>query len=407
MSLYGHRHGPTSARGGPTPQVVDHPGPRRSRWHRVGVAGIALLMVSAVACGSGDGPDAATTDVARSGVLAGHCPDPVVIQTDWEPEAEHGPIYQLVGPGYRVNDGTKSIEGPLVSNGEDTGVDIEVRTGGVAVAYAVIPSLMYLDTSITLGMVRLAEAIATSEAAPVLGVMAMFERSPIAFYWDPATYPDAQSVADLRDDDVTLLLGRPDVFVDWMVSEGIANESQLDLTETPKPATFVAAGGRLAELGFVTAEPYIYEFEVPEWGRPLRSELLDDLGFREYFQALAVRTDAVDTLDACLKRLVPIIQQATADYFADPQPTNELIVELVERYNVGWVYTLPTAEYSAATQRSLGLVDDGPNGTVGDFDLNRVQELIDITAAVTNPEVGDLRADDVVTNRFIDADIGL
>ena len=373
----------------------------------VAVATVAVLSVGIVACGAGSGDGAATGDGARTGELAGHCPDPVVVQTDWEPEAEHGPLYHLVGEGYRVDDGTKSVTGPLVSGGVDTGVDIEVRTGGVAVAFALIPSLMYLDPSITLGMVRLAEAIATEEAAPVLGVMAMFERSPIAFYWDPATYPDARSVADLRDDGVPLLLGRPDVFVDWMVAEGLADESQLDLTESPKPATFVAAGGRLAELGFVTAEPYIYEFEVPEWGRPLRVELLDDLGFPEYFQALAVRTDAVDDLRGCLERLVPIIQRATAEYFANPDPTNDLIVELVDRYDVGWVYTPATAAYSAETQRQLGLVDDGPDGTIGDFNLGRVQQLIDITAEVTNPEVAGLRADDVVTNEFLDPGIGL
>lgn len=371
------------------------------------VAVAVALVTGSVACATDDGTGSTADDGTRTGVLAGHCPDTVVVQTDWEPEAEHGPLYHLVGPGYQVDDETKSVTGPLVSGGVDTGVDIEVRTGGVAVAFALIPSLMYLDPSITLGMVRLAEAIATDEAAPVLGVMAMFERSPIAFHWDPATYPDAQSVADLREDDVTLLLGRPDVFVDWMVAEGIASESQLDLTESPKPATFVAAGGRLAELGFVTAEPFIYEFEVPEWGRPLRVELLDDLGFPEYFQALAVRTDAVDDLRDCLDRLVPVIQRATAEYFADPGATNDLIVDLVDRYDVGWVYTSATAAYSAATQRELGLVDDGPDGTVGDFDLERVQRLIDITAEVTNPNVAGLRADDVVTNEFLKPGVGL
>ena len=391
-----------------------HPGPTTGRrvW-RTSAAALALLgLLAAAACSAGEDPGTGAGPSApggepRTGELAGLCPDTVVVQTDWEPEAEHGPLYQLVGPGYRVNDDTKSVTGPLVTGGVDTGVDIEVRTGGVAVAFALIPSLMYLDPTITLGMVRLAEAIATDEAAPVVGVMAMFERSPIAFYWDPATYPDAQSVADLREDDVTLLLGRPDVFVDWMVAEGIASESQLDLTESPKPATFVAAGGRLAELGFITAEPYIYEFEVPEWGRPLRTELLHDLGFPEYFQALAVRDEALEALSGCLERLVPIMQRATAEYFADPQATNELIVDLVERYDVGWVYTLPTATYAATTQRELGLVDDGPDGTVGDFDLARVQRLIDITAAVTNPEAGNLTPDDVVTNRFLAPDIGL
>ena len=31
------------------------------------------------------------------GVLSGICPDVVTIQTDWNPEAEHGWIYEMVG----------------------------------------------------------------------------------------------------------------------------------------------------------------------------------------------------------------------------------------------------------------------------------------------------------------------
>lgn len=382
-------------------------GRRRRRGVLPLVMGLSAGLTLAVACSPTGDDDQRVEAGDRVGELAGHCPPTVVIQTDWEPEAEHGPIYELLGPDARVDDATKSITGPLVSDGVDTGVDVEVRTGGVAVGFATIPSLMYLDPSITVGMVRLAEAIAIHPTAPTVGVMAMFERSPIAFYWDPITYPDATSVADLRDDGVTLLLGRPDVFVDWMVAEGIATESQLDLTEAPKPATFVAAGGRLAELGFVTAEPFIYEFEVPEWGRPVRTQLLADLGFPEYFQALAVRNDSLEELSDCLERLVPIMQRATAAYFADPGPTNELIVELVQRYDVGWVYTDATAEYSARTQRELGLVDAGPDGAVGDFDPARVQRLIDLTAAVTNPEVAGLSVNEVVTNRFVAPDIGL
>src|SRR5262245_3524219 len=34
--------------------------------------------------------------------LASVCPDPIVIQTDWFPESEHGALYNLVGEGYEV-----------------------------------------------------------------------------------------------------------------------------------------------------------------------------------------------------------------------------------------------------------------------------------------------------------------
>ena len=37
------------------------------------------------------------------------CPNPLVIQTDWFPEAEHGGLYQMVGEGYSVDTGTNII----------------------------------------------------------------------------------------------------------------------------------------------------------------------------------------------------------------------------------------------------------------------------------------------------------
>ena len=83
----------------------------------LGLALAASLTVAA--CGS-DSDDADTTDApsdttdgttagttadttagtAATGEavsLAGDCPETVVIQTDWMPEAEHGFLYQMVG----------------------------------------------------------------------------------------------------------------------------------------------------------------------------------------------------------------------------------------------------------------------------------------------------------------------
>ncbi|MAG09445.1 MAG: hypothetical protein CL494_03425, partial [Actinobacteria bacterium] len=38
--------------------------------------------------------------VAEAGVLAGICPDPLVIQTDWHTESEHGALYNLLSDDY-------------------------------------------------------------------------------------------------------------------------------------------------------------------------------------------------------------------------------------------------------------------------------------------------------------------
>ncbi len=58
-----------------------------------------------------------------------------------------------------------------------------------------------------------------------------------------------------------------------------------------------------------------------------------------------------------------------------------------------------------------GLISNGPNDTLGDFDLDRVNDLIEICrpvyAALGQEPPADLTADDIVTNEFIDPSIGL
>lgn len=371
------------------------------------VVAVGAIGLTAVACSSDSESSSDTTSgEARTGELAGICPETVVMQLDWEPESEHGPLYNLVGPGYTIDTNNKRVTGPLYAQGEDTGVDVEIRMGGIAIGFTPVESLMYTDTDILLGLLRLTEAMANFETTPTVGVMAMFEKSPIAFYWDPETYPEAETVADLKGDDVTIMMGRPDVFIDWMVQEGVINESQVDLSDAPKPATFVGAGGALAELGFITAEPFLYEVEVPEWGKPVKAQLLHDIGFPEYFQSLGVREADLTEQADCLEKLMPIIQQSTVDYFADPAATNDLIVELVNEYDTGWIYTLPAAEFSVGEQIDKGIVGNGSDDAVGDYDPTRVQDLIDIIGTVTDAPVEGLSPDQLVTNQFLDQNIG-
>ncbi len=390
------------------------------------IATVAVLALVAAACGEDEEPttttQAATTtaaapdttaapeempDDAMMTSLAGVCPDPLVIQLDWEPESEHGGIYQLVGDGYEIDTDAKSVRGPLVAGGDDTGIDIEVRIGGFAVGFQPVQSLMYQDQDIFMGFVRATEAMASYADVPIVSVMATFEKSAFAIYWDPETYPNVHQIADLRDEGATILLGRPDVFQDWWLAEGIMDESQMDLTDQPKPAAFVGQGGAVAEAGFATAEPYIYEAEVPEWGKPVRTQLIHDTGFEEYFQAVGVRAaDAVDFAD-CLTEVVPMIQQAHVDFLNNPDPTNQLILELVDAYDTGWIYTQGVADFAVSTMLELGIMGNGDNNTLGDFDMDRVVGLLEIIAQVTDADVSGLAPEDLVTNEFIDFSIGL
>lgn len=392
----------------------------RQRSHRSGravIAVLAVLVLGAAACGGAEEPAAeepaaeapAEEPAAEGGGLA-TCPETVVVQLDWEPEAEHGMIYQLLGSPYEVDTALKRARGPLVASGEDTGLDIEIRIGGSAVGFQDAQSLLYQDPDITFGFGRVGETMTTQADLPVVSVMTTMEKSPYSIYWDPETYPEAETIADLKDENVTVLVGAAglNVWVNYFVAEGIWNEGQADFSDSPKPASFIAAGGTVAEAGFATAEPYLYEtLLADDWGKPVKIALIHDTGFEEYFQSLTVRPEDVTEKAECFTALVPIFQQAIVDYVADPAPVHDVVVDLVTQYDTGWLYDLGTAEYAYDGMLEFGILGNGSDGAVGSFDTARVEGLRDIIAAVTDFPVGDLTADDVVTNQFIDPSISL
>lgn len=379
--------------------------PRRLTGLRRTVATTGALLFAAgtlAACGSDDDAPAAS----GSGVLADVCPSTVVIQADWEPEAEHGGIYSLLGDDYTIDAEAKSVTGPLMSNGEDTGVNVEIRIGGSSVGYQSAQSLMYQDRDIMFGYGRTTEYMRTQADTPVTAVLATMETSPYAVYWDSTVYPDVKTITDLKDKNVAISTGPEDgAWLEWLVGTGQIDRDQIDLSDQNKPAKFVAAKGKIAEAGFITAEPFMYEEEIKDFEGTITGQLLADAGYPEYFQALVVRTDDIEGKADCLSALVPIMQQAQVDYIKDGTAANALIVDLVEQYDTGWVYSEEAATYAHDTAVAKGVLADGADGTMGSFDTARVDQLIDIVTEYSDADVSDVTADDLVTNQFLDTSI--
>lgn len=94
--------------------------------------------------------DTTVETTAASSILAGVCPDPVVIPTDWFPQSEHGVLYNLIGDDYTIDTNRKVVVGSLVSADRDTGIDIKVRTGGPAIGFQLPLQQMYVETDILL-----------------------------------------------------------------------------------------------------------------------------------------------------------------------------------------------------------------------------------------------------------------
>ncbi len=371
-------------------------------------SGSATTEGSSATTTAGSTTEASTASSEAAGAavdLSKACPATIVVQTDWFPEAEHGALYQLLGDDYKIDAGQKVVTGSLTAGGKDTGVDIEIRAGGPAIGDGNVESVMYSDDAVTLGYATTDGQILTADKTPLLSVMAPLELNPQIIYWDPTTYPDVKSLADLGKKDITINVFGGGTFADVFVAQGIWKESQIDPSYDGSPSRFVSKLD-IAQQGFASAEPWIYKNQVPEYGKDLAFQLLNDAGFPVYSQTLAIVPDRLEELTPCLTELVPVIQQATVDYYGDPAATNAKIVETVKTYDTFWTYPAELATFSVDKQLELGLAGNGPDKTVGNFDTARVQKVIDALTTAKMDFPADITPDKLVTNEFIDTSIG-
>ncbi len=380
----------------------------------------ALMTVSTVvalsACTTETTTDATDSDLTIGAVdLSADCPATIVIQTDWNPEAEHGHLYELLGDDYTVDADLKSVAGPLMASGEYTGVDVEVRSGGPAIGFATVTSQMYSDDSITIGYVSTDEAIQLSAEFPTTAVFAPLDKTPQMIMWDPETYPDVTDISSLgtaltESGGVVRYFGGA-AYMEYLISSGQFDASVVDGSYDGTPANFVAAGGTDAQQGFGSAEPYIYENEVADWAKPVAYDYISNAGWDIYSSSISVRSADLADMTPCLTKLVPVLQQATVDYFGDSAATDALILDLVTQFDNGWVYSEGVAEFSIATQLEDGLVGNGTDSAVGNFDDDRMAAFLELAApvfeSIGNPPADGLTAEDIYTNEFIDDAIGL
>jgi hypothetical protein len=379
-----------------------------------GLAALALGACSLVPGGGGGGPSGGGGQAGEPFQLAGVCPNPIVIQTDWNPESEYGATYNLVGDGYRVDKRRQAVRGPLVVEGRPTGVDVEVRAGGPVIDFQTIKTF-FDDRSITLSFMTTDEAARNYAAMPTISVVAPTEINPQILMWDPENHPEWTTVVDIGQTNTPVLATADNAYPEFMIGSGILRRQQVNPKHLDPydgdPRQFLESGGKIVQQGFATAEPWLYRNQIEQWRKPVAFQLIHDTGYEVYSQALAVRTGDKDKLAPCLRKLVPLVQRSIVDFARHPQRVNELIVDLVEVYDAGWEYPPQLAEFSVRQQLALGLTGNGPDQTIGNFDMGRVAGVLDILrpifAGQKQPLPDGLGAEDLVTNEFIDPAIGL
>jgi len=307
-------------------------------------AGAAAVALVAAACGgSTTGGSSGSPSAAAGGAVpaqydlkAAGCPSTVVLQTDWNPESEHGGQYQLLGPNPSIDAGKEDRHRrPGRARWRRHRVKLQIRAGGPAIGYQTVTSQMYADNSITIGYMGTDEQIQNSKDHPTVAVLAGLEKSPLIIQWSPDKHPDFKTIADIGKTDTKVLYYQGASYMDYLTGTGILKKSQIDGSYQGDPTNFVASGGEYALQGFATSEPYTFSKEIRSWDKPMKYQLISDTGFPNYMQEIAVRPDKIAGLKSCLTKLVPIMQQAVVDFVSNPGPTNKLIVDLVTKYNNG------------------------------------------------------------------------
>jgi hypothetical protein len=395
---------------------------RRSPGRRTLPALIAsLLLVLLSACTSGAGQDTGQPTAAGSSDpldLRGSCPSTVVIQTSWDPTAESfGALYALLGPNPQVDAKKKRVIGSLTTaEGKDTGVKLELRAGGPAIGFQQATAQLYADRSIHLAVANASdEVIQLSKTQPTVGVLALVDIDPQLILWDPATHPDWNIIADIGQTNAKVLYFGGDTYMEYLTGTGILKKSQVDGSFDGSPARFIAERGKIAQSGYATSDPYVLQ-KTPEWGKPVKFQLVYDTGYPNYGSLLSIRSRDKATLAPCLKKLIPIVQRSQVEVHTKPEVQDRVIdltLKLSGAYRSGNPYTRESAEFALAQEQKLQLTGDGspPDGTIGNFDMGRIQRMIQIAgpifAAQRKPIKDGLKPEDVFTNEFVNPSIAV
>ena len=226
--------------------------------------------------------------------------DKVTFATNWKAEAEHGGFYQAVA------DGTYS----------KYGLDVTIRAGGPQSNERALLVAGKVDFIIGGNMMPALSAV--KEGIPTRVVAAIMQKDPQCLMTHPGQGLDTWE--SLRK--ATLLVGKDGFvsFYQWMIADWGFTEAQVK-PYLFNPAPFLA-DKRVAQQGYVTAEPYAIE---RQGGFRPNIFLLADHGFDRYATTIETRLELIERNPDLVRRFVDASIGWYSYLYGDPRPANALI----------------------------------------------------------------------------------
>ena len=339
----------------------------------------------------------------RAGSLADVCSPTVAIQTDWYPQAEHGGIYELLGSDYVVDATAGTTTGPLVVDGVDSGVNLQIRAGGPFIESPVVTE-MFLDNTIMFGYVGTDVAISRYAEAPTLAVFNALTINPQIILWNADKHPQVSTIAEIAGAVAAVSVFGDRPYMRYLVAQGVVPPEKVD---TNYKGNLLLATDNIAHQGFATSEPYRYR-TLESGAITTAYQLVHDAGWTSYPQNLAINKLRLEELRPCLAALVPILQQAQINFVDNPERTIATIIDVVTQLNTSWSQTPELARYAVDTMQQLDLVGNGTTPTFGDFESPRIDDFIALATPILREQgltIPDIQASDLATNEFLDTAI--
>jgi hypothetical protein len=394
---------------------------RATRWLRAGAVvmtlatglAVSLPMTSSSLAGATTKSFAATTFTTK---LSGVCPNPLVVQTNWLPESDHGGLYELIGSGGTMKQ--YSYKGPLGS----TGIDLQILSGGPGDSYLPTATTLYTSNPVAGVTANLTEdstetTLQLSKKFPTIGVVTLQDHDPQVLIYDPSKFASRSTVADMvkaaNQGAHFYVTSLTTVYVEYLIKAGVPQSAFIG-GYSGDLGKFVTGSGLIINQGYSDSEPYTLAHDTPAWGgKPIKYTYVYKLGLNDYPSAIQVASGKLTQMTPCLKKLVPMIQTAQVDYAKNPTTVDNVLAQFNPTYSASY-WTTPTAESAWAInlQKSQDIVGNGINGTgaAGEFDLQRTTAMIKLLLPIFataspgtyNPNA---TASELVTNAFIDKSI--
>lgn len=373
------------------------------------------LGVVAAACGDDEEesteatePAAETTAPAEGGTdttaAAGGenvCPEELVIQTDWYPELEHGGTYQLIGPNGTADKDTISYFGPVQEQYAVGGLKtIRIKT----INFDKANSSQLLDGDADMAYIGFGDVIKDSAAIDMITIMKTLDKDPQMLMWDPAQY-DIQEPADIAATGAKVLHFPGPAYIDYLIGKGYMTADQSDPSYDGSDAKWVAEAGAVIQQGFASNEVYKYENEI-NWkdGAPADVSFftVGEMGFDNYPASLTMMKSRAEELDACLTLLVPKMAQAWVDFFNDPKPITDAMIQINETHDGFWGLSEAINEAGLAVVEEKEIAANSADGTYCSIDPERAQGIYDTVSAIYAEQGVEIGADvtTMYTNKY-------